>query len=104
MSRLMRAVGQTSLTLAGRLKTARFLRWSVVIRTSMNLNHNPRLEYLQVADDSDLLAFYRQVCDAIFDEEPEGLGKTRAMPALEGMDDVPRQHGIKFGKQPRMGA
>ena len=26
MSRLMRAVGQTSLTLAGRLKTARFLR------------------------------------------------------------------------------
>lgn len=77
--------------------------WSVVIRTSMNLNHNPRLEYLQVADDAELLAFYRHVCDAIFDEEPEGLGKTRGMPALAGVSDVPRQHAISFGKQPRMG-
>lgn len=50
--------------------------WAVVIRTSMNLNHNARIEYLQVTDSRELLDFYESVCQKIFDEEP-GLSNRR---------------------------
>ena len=44
--------------------------WTVVIRTSMNLNNNPRLEWLEVTDDPELAAFLRTVTDDIFAETP----------------------------------
>lgn len=47
--------------------------WSVVLRTSMNLNNNPRLEWLEVTDDPDLAAFLTTVTDDIFAETPPGL-------------------------------
>lgn len=59
--------------------------WSVVIRTSMNLNNNPRIEYIQVADDPELMAFYKTACDAIFNEEDVGLRKKRKTPKLSSM-------------------
>jgi len=46
--------------------------WSVVVRTSMNLNKNPRLEYVEVCDDRDLLGFYLWVVDEVFGAQEAG--------------------------------
>lgn len=62
--------------------------WNVVIRTSMNLNYNPRLEYAQVCDDPHLADFYSEVVDELFDEEPPGLANRRAVPSLPGIRGV----------------
>jgi len=39
--------------------------WNVCIRSSMNLNHNPRFEQFDLDDSPDLLAFFREHVDAI---------------------------------------
>ena len=77
--------------------------WSVVIRTSMNLNHNPRLEYLQVVDDTELAALYREVTEAIFKEEEPGLANRRNVPDLAGIDGVPARVPVAMGEPPAMG-
>jgi hypothetical protein len=40
--------------------------WSVVVRTSMNLNHNPRLEDFTVAHDPELAAFLLEAMDDVW--------------------------------------
>ena len=40
--------------------------WKVVIRTSMNLNHNPRLEDFTIAHDPQLAAFLEQTLDDLW--------------------------------------
>jgi len=77
--------------------------WSVVIRTSMNLNHNPRLEYLQVVDDAGLAAMYLSVADALFEEEPPGLENRRGVPELAGVAGVEPSIPVRMGKPPRVG-
>jgi len=78
--------------------------WSVVIRTSMNLNHNPRLEYMQVADDIALCKMYAQVSDSIFADEDEGLGGTRSVPTLSGVESIEPSSPVSMGKRPRTGS
>lgn len=60
--------------------------WKVVMRTSMNLNENPRLEYLQVVDDAELCGWYVSVIDEIFADETPGLDGARSTPELAGME------------------
>jgi len=40
--------------------------WSVVVRTSMNLNHNPRLEDFTIAHDPELAAFLLEAMDDVW--------------------------------------
>lgn len=40
--------------------------WAVAVRTSMNLNENPRLESIEVSDDPELAGFLLRVVDEIF--------------------------------------
>lgn len=47
-------------------------KWSVVARTSMNLNENPRLENIEISTDSSLADFMTEIVDGIFEEIPEG--------------------------------
>lgn len=77
--------------------------WSVVIRTSMNLNYNPRLEYLQVVDDAALATLYREVAEAIFAEEEPGLANRRNVPELAGIDGVGPRVPVAMGSPPAMG-
>ena len=79
------------------------VEWSVVIRTSMNLNHNPRLEYMQVVDDTDLASMYLAVADALFKEEPPGLENRRNVPELVGVAGVEPSIPVRMGKPPRVG-
>lgn len=46
--------------------------WSVVARTSMNLNENPRLENIEISTDDSLADFMTTIVDEIFNEVPEG--------------------------------
>lgn len=76
--------------------------WHVVMRTSMNLNENPRLEYLQVVDDADLCAWYLSVIDEIFKTEDPGLGGKRGTPELVGLESyIPTT--IQMGRTVKMG-
>lgn len=46
--------------------------WNLAVRTSMNLNENPRLELIEVSDDPSLAAFLDAEVDAIFAASPPG--------------------------------
>lgn len=78
--------------------------WSVLIRTSMNLNYNPRLEYLQVCDSPELCALYLDVADRLFEEEDPGMDQARGMPLLDGVASVEPRYAVKMGRAPRVGA
>jgi hypothetical protein len=54
--------------------------WSVVARTSMNLNENPRLENIEISTDDSLSDFMTTIVDEIFNEVPEGANHS---PMLE---------------------
>jgi hypothetical protein len=41
-------------------------QWNIVLKTSMNLNHNPRLEDFDVQDDPVLANYLQQLSDEIF--------------------------------------
>ena len=81
----------------------------MVIRTSMNLNHNPRLEYLQVVDDADLADFWLNIADALFEEEPPGLENRRNLPEVGAVEGVAPSVPVRMGaapatrRTPRMG-
>lgn len=78
--------------------------WSVAIRTSMNLNENPRLESIEVSDDPSLAAFLLQVVDEIFADEVAGDFRTKGRPALAGMDAVMPQARVEMGHGVSTGA
>jgi hypothetical protein len=44
--------------------------WTLAVRTSMNLNTNPRLETIEVSDDPALAAFLTDIVDELFIEQP----------------------------------
>lgn len=57
-------------------------KWNVCVRTSMNLNENPRLEFIQVSDDADLCGFYLGIVDELFSEVLPGLSADQRRPEL----------------------
>ena len=59
--------------------------WNVAVRTSMNLNENPRLENIEISTDPVLADFFLAVADEVFAEVAEG----------ENASDIPGLHGIQ---------
>jgi hypothetical protein len=51
--------------------------WDVVLRTSMNLNMNPRFEDFTVAHDPELAAFLRNIIDEIWSRQRRSLANAR---------------------------
>lgn len=41
--------------------------WDIVLRSSMNLNKNPRFENFEISDDPDFADYFQMVVDEIFD-------------------------------------
>lgn len=72
-------------------------RWNLAIRTSMNLNHNPRLENLEISDDADLCGFFTLIADEIFAEQPKGVTNGE-LPLLDAIENVPQPSPIAAGK------
>jgi hypothetical protein len=48
--------------------------WTICIRTSMNLNENPRIEDFEISDDPDLLAYMRDLCESVFADDVDTEG------------------------------
>jgi len=53
--------------------TLRNAQYNLAVRTSMNLNHNPRMETLEISDDSGLCDFMAAEFDRHFREQAPGL-------------------------------
>jgi hypothetical protein len=51
--------------------------WRVVLRSSMNLNMNPRCEDFQLAHDPELADFLNAILDEIFSTQPKQLADAR---------------------------
>lgn len=60
--------------------------WNVVIRTSMNLNHNARLENIEISEDRGFADFFQAVVDDVFAEVGEGQNASD-IPGLQTIDD-----------------
>lgn len=60
-------------------------KWTLAIRTSMNLNTNPRLENLEVSDDPALCEFFVTITDELFGEQASGIFDGE-LPELEGVE------------------
>lgn len=71
--------------------TIRAGEWRVAVRTSMNMNRNARLEYIEVSDSEPLVKFFESIVDEAFAEQPDGLFANCKLPA-------PKLSPIKMGK------
>ena len=76
--------------------------WNVVVRTSMNLNENPRLENIEVTDDPEFAAFMLRVVDEIFQEETPDF-VTKKPPVLAGIPGITSAQHVKLGRSVRVG-
>lgn len=72
--------------------------WKVAVRTSMNLNENPRLESIEVSEDPSLAGFLLGVVDAIFAEEPVGDFRTKSRPVLGSVPAVTAGATVDMGR------
>ncbi|ADV47065.1 hypothetical protein Nitsa_1820 [Nitratifractor salsuginis DSM 16511] len=70
--------------------------WNIVVRTSMNLNENPRLENLEISDDKNFADFFIKIADSIFKEVPAGKGRGE-IPELRGLSNTTRFKKIEAG-------
>ena len=50
-------------------------KWNICVRSSMNLNRNPRLEQFDLDDSEELCDFFRGIIDEVFEKMPPGLVK-----------------------------
>lgn len=53
--------------------TVRNESWDLAVRTSMNLNHNPRLEFIEISDDPVAAAYLDGVFDEFFAGQAPGV-------------------------------
>ncbi len=69
----------------------RSAEWSIVLRGSMNLNQNPRLEYFEICHDPAMADFLLTVVDEVFEVQGASEGFTRR--PIENVEEFE-----KFGK------
>jgi hypothetical protein len=56
--------------------TIRNEQWDIAIRTSMNLNYNPRFEFFEISENYELSEFFGAIVDEIFAEIAPGEVRT----------------------------
>lgn len=61
--------------------------WNIVVRTSMNLNENPRLENIEISEDLGFAEYFQEVVDDIFQTVSVGEKKSQML-GLNGINDV----------------
>lgn len=71
-------------------------QWSLAVRTSMNLNHNPRLETIEISDDPALCGFLEEVVADLWQEQAEG-DFAGELPLLDGVEAAPRAGTVAMG-------
>lgn len=61
--------------------------WKIVLRSSMNLNMNPRCEDFQIAHDPELAAFFNAILDEIFATQKKELADARPYDIIKTLED-----------------
>lgn len=74
--------------------------WQIAIRTSMNLNENPRLETIEISTDKQLCGFLRRVVDDLFSEKAGDFAGD--VPGLSTIENIPLP-GILHVREPTAG-
>ncbi len=73
--------------------------WSLVIRTSMNLNYNPRFENYEISDDKDFADFQQAIIDEIWSGQDVAEGfKVRPQDNKEKFRKSFQEQGSIFGE------
>ena len=72
--------------------------WAVSVRTSMNMNSNPRLESIEVTDEPSLTDFLVSVVDELFEEVPAGKWDKIPVPDLPGIEGVAPTPVVSMGR------
>lgn len=73
---------------------------NIVVRTSMNMNENPRLENIEVSEDRRLAEFFQTVSDDIFREIKPGENRS-ALAALGSIPEHAKFKEIRADQIPR---
>ena len=60
---------------------------NIVVRTSMNLNENPRLENIEISEDETFAEFFQEIVNDIFKEMKVGSYK-QTLPELENVQET----------------
>jgi hypothetical protein len=76
--------------------------WDIALRSSMNLNKNPRFENFEISDDAALAGYFSRVVDEIFSDlrcgrEPSGSEVEGVFQGLEVQGESYDQTEINFG-------
>jgi len=74
-------------------------KWDLAIRTSMNMNHNPRLENIEISDDPSLCDFLQAVADDLFAEQSPGKFNGE-LPGLDSVESVAPHGRPSMGEIP----
>lgn len=74
--------------------TIRSATHSIAVRTSMNMNENPRLENIEISEDESLTSFFEGVADNIFNEVKEGENLSR-LPLFAGLEETVKFKEVK---------
>jgi hypothetical protein len=61
--------------------------WDIVVRTSMNLNENPRLENIEISENKAFAEFFQLIVDDVFSEVGSEV-MLSDMPKLENTKDT----------------
>lgn len=75
--------------------------WDIVLRSSMNLNKNPRFENFEISDDPELADYFASVVNEIFDSvrcgrEPSGSEVHHGFQSIEVMGETYEQQSFVF--------
>ena len=69
-----------------------------LVRTSMNMNTNPRVEYIQVSGDPRLYDWWSDIAESLWNEREAGLDTSTSLPKLDGIDKVRRRDTVRRGR------
>jgi len=79
-------------------------KWNLAVRTSMNLNTNPRLENLEISDDPEFSGFLWDVVESHFQDEAPGYDHEEwRLPELSEMRDTVDPVQIEMGEITNVG-
>ncbi|KAA8723008.1 hypothetical protein [Corynebacterium phocae] len=71
--------------------------WNIVVRTSMNLNENKRLENMDVIDSEDFCSWHRALVDGIFSDRRAGDFRDDSQLDLTGIADEKPKFQCEMG-------
>lgn len=70
--------------------------FNVVVRTSMNLNENPRLENIEISENKEFADFFIELTDELFNEYSPGVSSC-SVPKLDGIENTNKYKLVESG-------